>query len=157
MSNLEMKIDAICKVLMAEGEPERDAAVEELKQAMTMAEAKPDMDGIIRDLFLELGVPDHLIGYEYAIYAIKIVLENRELLNNIVYGLIPKVALEFHTTSSRAERAIRHLVEETMRRGNRSALDRYIGCYVNAESGTVTNSEFVGRMANIAKQKLRRL
>ena len=152
-----MRINAICNVLVAEGEPERKAAVEELKQAMTLPEDKPDVDATIRDLFLEMGVPDHLIGYEYAIYAIKLVVEDRNMLNNIVYGLQPRVALEFETTPSRTERAIRHVVEETLDRGNRTALDKYIGNYVNRETGKISNSEFIGRMANIVKQKMRHM
>ena len=155
MSNMEMRINAICNVLVAEGEPERKAAVEELKQAMTLPADKPDVDGTIRDLFLELGVPDHLIGYEYAIHAVKMVVEDRNMLNHIVYGLQPKVALEFDTTPSRVERAIRNIVEETLDRGNRTALDKYIGNFVNRETGKLSNSEFIGRMANIVKQKMR--
>lgn len=155
MSNLEMRINAICNVLVAEGEPERKAAVEELKQAMTLPADKPDVDGTIRDLFMELGVPDHLIGYEYAIYAIKLAVEDRNMLNNIVHRLMPTVALEFATTTSRAERVIRHLTQETLGRGNRTALDKYIGNLVNPETNKIPNSEFIGRMANIVKQKLR--
>ena len=155
MSNLEMRINAICNVLVAEGEPDRKAALEELKQAMTLPADKPDVDGTIRDLFLELGVPDHLIGYEYAIYAVKLVLDDRNMLNNIVYRLLPTVAQEFATTTSRVERAIRNLVGETLDRGNRTALDKYIGNLVNLETNKISNSEFIGRMANIAKQKLR--
>lgn len=155
MSNLEIKINAICNVLVAEGEPERKSAVEELKRAMTLPADKPDVDGTIRDLFLELGVPDHLLGYEYTIFAVKLVLEDRNMLNNIVYRLLPTVALEFVTTTSRVERAIRHLVAETLDRGNRTALDKYIGSLVNLETNKISNSEFIGRMANIVKQKLR--
>lgn len=157
MSNLEMRINAICNVLVAEGEPERKAAVEELKQAMTLPEDKPDVDGTIRDLFLEFSVPDHLIGYDYAVRAVKMAVEDVKWVNNITFGLYPHVAFAFDTTASRVERAIRHLIEETIDRGNQELITKHFGSYINPDSGKVSNGEFVARMANIVKQKMRNM
>ena len=156
MSNLETKINAMCAVLMANTAEERRLAMEDLKTVMeTKAEKPKDEENVIRDLFLYLGAPDHLNGYDMAVYAIKLCIQDRNYLNKISLVLYPEVADKFNTIPSRVERAIRFLVSETFQRGNTVALEKVFGTLVSDESGKVTNSEFLGRMANVTKQRLR--
>lgn len=158
MSNLEMKINAMCAVLTAETFEERDKAMADLKQAMA-EKIQPDdiLDGIVRDLFLEFSVPDHLIGYNYAVLAVKMAVEDVKWVNNITFGLYPHVAVAFDTTSSRVERAIRLLIEKTIDRGNQELITKHFGSYINPDSGKVANGEFIARMANLVKQKMRHM
>ena len=53
------------------------------------------------------------------------------------------------------ERAIRHLIEVTWSRGDWDILNRYFGNTVSAEKGKPTNGEFIARMSNVVKQRLR--
>ena len=61
----------------------------------------------------------------------------------------------FDTTASRVERAIRHLIEVTWSRGDWDSLNRCFGNTVSAEKGKPTNGEFIARMSNVIKQRLR--
>ena len=76
-------------------------------------------------------------------------------MNNPINGLYPQLAVIFDTTASRVERAIRHLVEVTWARGDLEVLNRYFGNTVSADKGKPTNGEFIARMSNIVKQRLR--
>ena len=109
----------------------------------------------MRQILLELGAPDHLLGHEYVVEGILLVANDRTYINNITFGLYPQLAVTFDTTASRVERAIRHLIEVTWTRGDLKVLNRYFGCTVSADKGKPTNGEFIARMANIVRQYLR--
>ena len=52
-------------------------------------------------------------------------------------------------------RAIRHLVEATWTRGDMDVLMRYFGNTVSPEKGKPTNGEFVARITNIVKLRMK--
>ena len=109
----------------------------------------------IRQFLLELGAPDHLVGHPYVVEAILMSLENRMYIDNITFGLYPQLAAKFDTTASRVERAIRHLIEVTWTRGDLDILNRYFGNTVSPDKGKPTNGEFIARMVNIVRQKIK--
>ena len=76
-------------------------------------------------------------------------------LNNITFGLYPQLAAEFDTTAARVERAIRHLVEITWARGSIEAQECYFGNTVSAARGKPTNGEFIARIANVVKSRMK--
>lgn len=157
MNNFEARLNALCSVVTAETPEDREIAISVLKKAMnTSLNRASDPEGICRDVLLELGCPDHLSGYEMAVYGIVLCLENREYIDNITYGFYPTVAEKFNSTRSRVERAIRHLIEVTWTRGDWETLNRYFGNTVSRERGKPTNGEFIARMVNIVKQQMRR-
>ena len=114
-----------------------------------------DPEQEIRRILLELGAPDHLVGHPYVIRAILLVIGDRLYINNITFGLYPQLAVEFDTTPARVERAIRHLIEVTWCRGDLDILEKYFGNTVSASRGKPTNGEFIARMANVVKAKMR--
>ncbi len=65
------------------------------------------------------------------------------------------MAAEFDTTAARVERAIRHLIEVTWTRGDLDALEDYFGNTVNPAKGKPTNGEFIARMVNLVKQRIK--
>lgn len=71
----------------------------------------------INKLLHSLGMPAHVLGYEYTREAIFIALGNKDILRSITKELYPSVAQAFNTTPSRVERAIRHAVELAWDRG----------------------------------------
>lgn len=152
MTKLDMKIDAIIKVVLAEDPTERNAARKELRRlAEDGVSAKRDAETITRELLLELGAPDHLVGHPYTVQAILLVVQDRTYINSITFGLYPQLAVMFDTTASRVERAIRHLIEVTWDRGDWDTLNRYFGNTVSPEKGKPTNGEFIARIANVVK------
>jgi len=71
----------------------------------------------ITNIIHEIGVPAHIKGYLYLREAIKMVIENVELLGAVTKELYPSIAKKFNTTPSRVERAIRHAIEVAWSRG----------------------------------------
>ena len=158
MRILEMQVDALMRLCTAEAESDQALAREEIRRMLKNNRASRfscDPEYLIRELLLELGTPDHLIGHPYTVQAILLVIQNRTYIDNITFGLYPQLAVIFDTTASRVERAIRHLVEVTWARGDLEVLNRYFGNTVSADKGKPTNGEFIARMSNIVKQRLR--
>lgn len=116
---------------------------------------KPDtMDSVIKQILLELGIPNSLKGYSRVICAIRIVAENPSVADSITKGLYPMVAKEFNDTPSRVERSIRHAVESAFDRCDIHVISRYFGNTVSLKKGKPTNSEFITRLADVTRQKL---
>lgn len=158
MSILEMQVDALMRLCTAEKESERICVREEVRKLLETrrtGRASTDPEYLIRELLLELGSPDHLVGHPYVVQAILLVVQDRTYIDNITFGLYPQLAVMFDTSASRVERAIRHLIEVTWARGDWDTLNHYFGNTINAEKGKPTNGEFIARMANVVKQRLR--
>ena len=152
MNLLEKKVEAVMRLCVSDNEKDRDRIREEIRQYLLHFDpGKMDPEQEIRRILLELGAPDHLVGYPYVIRGILLVMEDRMYINNITMLLYPKLAAEFDTTAARVERAIRHLIEVTWFRGDMDVLDKYFGNTVSASRGKPTNGEFIARMANVVK------
>ena len=158
MSILEKQVDALMRLCTAEKESDRVQIRQEvlrMLESRKLVRASADPEYLIRELLLELGAPDHLVGHPYTVQAILLVVQDRTYIDSITFGLYPQLAVMFDTTASRVERAIRHLVEVTWARGDWDILNRYFGNTVSAEKGKPTNGEFIARMSNVVKQRLR--
>ena len=157
MSNLEKQVDALMRLCIAEKESDRESVRQEVRRMLENRKFShsADPEYWIRNLLLEVGAPDHLSGHPYVIQAVMLVLQNPVYLKSVTFSLYPQLAVIFDTTAARIERAIRHLVEVTWVRGDLETLSRYFGNTVNAERGKPTNSEFIARLANIVRQRLR--
>jgi two-component system response regulator (stage 0 sporulation protein A) len=156
MRILEMQVDALMRLCTAEKESDRRKAQEEVRRLLNNRQyGNADPEYLVRQLLLELGAPDHLVGHPYVIHAIVLVVEDRTYINNITFGLYPQLAAQFDTTAARVERAIRHLIEVTWTRGDIDVLDNYFGNTVSLERGKPTNGEFIARLANVVKQQMK--
>ena len=119
MDTLQMQVNTLMRLCTAQNEGERSALREDLRRMMTPGQPKEtNPEKMIRQILLELGAPDHLVGHPYMIQAILLVVENRTYIHNITFGLYPQVAAHFDTTAARVERALRHLIEVTWSRGD---------------------------------------
>jgi len=97
----------------------------------------------ITNIIHEIGVPAHIKGYLYLREAIKMVIENVELLGAVTKELYPSIAKKFNTTPSRVERAIRHAIEVAWSRGKVDTINQLFGYTVHNTKGKPTNSEFI--------------
>ena len=102
----------------------------------------------ITKLIHTLGMPAHVLGYEYTREAILLALGNKEMLRSITKELYPAVAKAFNTTPTRVERAIRHAVELAWDRGDLDTLQKFFGLTVSSKKGKPTNSEFLSALAD---------
>ena len=96
----------------------------------------------------EIGVPAHIKGYQYLREAIRLAVEDMEVINAVTKVLYPAVAKRFGTTASRVERAIRHAIEVAWDRGDLDTLQKYFGYTVSNAKGKPTNSEFIAMIAD---------
>lgn len=154
MDKLTKQVDTLMRLCTAEKESERQALRGELLRLMDPA-VPSDPEDMIRAILLELGAPENLLGHPYMVEAILLVVNDRTYIDNVTFGLYPQVAAHFDTTAARVERALRHLLEVTWSRGDMDVLQQYFGNSVSAWKGKPTNSEFIARIANIVKRRMK--
>ncbi|MBQ8183712.1 MAG: sporulation transcription factor Spo0A [Clostridia bacterium] len=116
-------------------------------------EAQEDLTVVITEILHQIGVPAHIKGYQYVREAIKLTVENPEMLNSVTKILYPTVAKNFKSTSSRVERAIRHAIEVAWDRGDVEVLNSYFGYTIQSQRGKPTNSEFVAMISDKIRLK----
>lgn len=115
--------------------------------------ANNDHHVIVSNMLHEIGVPAHIRGYAYMRDAIKMVIDNPDLLGGITKDLYPNIAQKYNTTPSRVERAIRHGIEVAWSRGRVETLDMIFGYTIDQNKGKPTNSEFIAMVADKIKMQ----
>ena len=106
----------------------------------------------IDSVFLELGIPQNVKGYDYLMAAVLITTDEPELIHAMTKELYPRIADLIDTTASRAERAMRHALELAWNNSEPRTLFKMFGYTVGSAKDKPTNSNFIALMAN----KLRR-
>ncbi len=106
------------------------------------------LDERLGSLFLTLGIPAHIKGYQYLRTGVKMAVENPSVVNRITKELYPGIAARFDTTASKVERAIRHAIEVAWNRGRVDTLNRVLGCRVCTPEDKPTNGEFIAMLAD---------
>ena len=101
----------------------------------------------------QIGVPAHIKGYQYLRTAIRLSVEDPEMISAVTKILYPTVAKTYHSTSSRVERAIRHAIEVAWDRGDVDVLSSYFGYTIQNTRGKPTNSEFIAMIADRLRLK----
>ena len=101
------------------------------------------VDEHITNLFLTLGIPAHIKGYQYLREAVHMVIDNRDVINRITKELYPGIAGRFDTSASKVERAMRHAIEVAWSRGRLDAVNKMYGCKVFDAMDKPTNGEFI--------------
>lgn len=113
------------------------------------------LEEIVTAIIHEIGIPAHIKGYQYVREAIMIAVEDMEIINSVTKVLYPEVAVKFHTTPSRVERAIRHGIEVAWDRGDLETLQRFFGYTVSNTKGKPTNSEFIAMISDHIRLKMK--
>jgi hypothetical protein len=102
----------------------------------------------ISNIFITIGLPPHIKGYQYLRCAIKICIKKTEIISFITKCLYPDVAKEFGTTPSKVERAIRHAIEVCWNRGKIDAINNFFGSAIFTKYDRPTNGEFIALIAD---------
>lgn len=97
----------------------------------------------IAEVLISIGVPAHLLGYRYLKYVVAEAYTDYKLLDSVTKELYPRVAIQFNTTSERAERAIRHAIEVAWMRGDPEVQHKVFKFSLDPDKGKPTNSEFI--------------
>jgi len=121
----------------------------QLMPAGAVPEAQEEsVDEQITNLFLTLGIPAHIKGYQYLREAVRMVLENHDLINRITKELYPGIARKFDTSASKVERAMRHAIEVAWTRGRLEAVNQMYGHRVFTREDKPTNGEFIALVSD---------
>ncbi len=107
------------------------------------AQNAESLDEQVTNLFLTLGIPAHIKGYQYLREAVLMVAENHDVINRITKELYPGVARRFETSASKVERAMRHAIEVAWSRGRLESVNKLYGCKVFDAMDKPTNGEFI--------------
>lgn len=106
------------------------------------------LDGKITNIFITVGIPAHIKGYQFLREAIKMAIENPEIINSITKRLYPSIAQRFETSASKVERAIRHAIEVAWNRGKIENINTLFGVKVYSNNEKPTNGEFIALVAD---------
>lgn len=106
------------------------------------------LDEKISNIFISIGIPPHIMGYQYLREGIKMTMEDSSIINNVTKRLYPEIAAKFSTTASKVERAIRHAIEVAWNRGRVEAINSVFGLRIYIGSDRPTNSEFIALVAD---------
>ena len=106
------------------------------------------LDEKIANLFISVGIPAHIKGYQFLREAIKITVDDPEIINSITKRLYPSIAEAFNTTPSKVERAIRHAIEVAWNRGKIENINQIFGMRIYSANEKPTNGEFIALIAD---------
>lgn len=132
-------------VINSSSATKREVSFDSVKKSNT---GKRDVEASVTSIMHEIGVPAHIKGYHYLRYSIMMAIKDMELINSITKQLYPAIAVQFNTTPSRVERAIRHAIEVAWGRGQIETIDHLFGYTINNSKGKPTNSEFIAMIAD---------
>ncbi len=102
----------------------------------------------ITNIFITVGIPAHIKGYQFLREAIKLAIDNPDIINSITKKLYPEVAEKFDTSPSKVERAIRHAIEVAWNRGKIENINSLFGVRVYSHNEKPTNGEFIALIAD---------
>ena len=102
----------------------------------------------ISKIFISVGIPPHIKGYQYLREGVKMAVNNPDIINNITKQLYPKIGEKYKTTASKVERAIRHAIEVAWNRGRIETINSMLGIRAYVGNEKPTNGEFIALIAD---------
>ncbi len=117
-------------------------------KAQSTRTANKSLDEKITNIFITVGIPAHIKGYQFLREAIKMAIDNPDIINSITKRLYPEVAERFDTSPSKVERAIRHAIEVAWNRGKIENINSLFGVRVYNHNEKPTNGEFIALVAD---------
>jgi len=106
------------------------------------------LDERISNIFVSVGIPAHIKGYQFLREGIKLAVNDPPIINSITKSLYPTIAEKYDTTSSKVERAIRHAIEVAWNRGKIENINSLFGVKVYTSAEKPTNGEFIALLAD---------
>ncbi len=116
---------------------------------------KKNIEQIISQMMLDMGIPVHLKGYHYIRAAVMMAVEDMKVVGSVTKLLYPEIARRYNTTNGKVERAIRNAIEISWERGNRHTFEKMFGYCMESGQGRPTNSEYIAAIADVVYMQLR--
>lgn len=110
-------------------------------------EANLDLERSISEALLRLGMPAHMQGYRFVRLAITMAVHDPAAINCLSRDVYPRIAQQYATTVSRAERSIRHAIAAAWDKTGAEGFNQVLGrCAFDADMRPTTR-EFVTHLA----------
>ena len=135
-----------CSIKSLENKIRELVTPQKIQQQKT--EAVRAIEERITNIFITVGIPAHIKGYQFLREAIKMAVDNPDVINSITKKLYPQVAMRFDTSASKVERAIRHAIEVAWNRGKIENINNLFGVRVYNHNEKPTNGEFIALVAD---------
>ncbi len=107
-----------------------------------------ELEERISNIFITVGIPAHIKGYQFLREAVKMAIDDPAIVNSITKQLYPEVANKFNTSPSKVERAIRHAIEVAWNRGKIENINLLFGVRIYNHNEKPTNGEFIALVAD---------
>ena len=124
-----------------------DILSEQNKDVATIKVNK-QLDEKISNIFISIGIPAHIKGYQFLREAVKLAVEKPEIIGSITKQLYPTIAERFETSSSKVERGIRHAIEVAWNRGKIENINALFGLKIYNSNEKPTNGELIALIAD---------
>ena len=145
--NYELLENRILDILKDEFNSENTITTPVIKNENIRPKHK-QLDERITNIFITVGIPAHIKGYQFLREAIKMAIDTPEIINSITKKLYPSIADKFDTSASKVERAIRHAIEVAWNRGKIENINNLFGIRVYGNNEKPTNGEFIALVAD---------
>lgn len=106
------------------------------------------LDEKISNIFISIGIPAHIKGYQFLREAVKLAVEEPEIIGSITKKLYPTIAEKFETSSSKVERGMRHAIEVAWNRGKIENINNLFGFKIYSSNDKPTNGELIALIAD---------
>ena len=102
----------------------------------------------IGELLKQLGLARQEKGFERLSYAIALTAQEFERAGSVTKLLYPDLAKHFQTTPEKIERSIRHLIEKSWEKGEKTRFEELFGYHRDNSEIRPTNSEYIAILAD---------
>jgi len=106
------------------------------------------LDEKISNIFISIGIPAHIKGYQFLREAVKLAVEKPDIIGSITKKLYPTIAERFETSSSKVERGMRHAIEVAWNRGKIENINSLFGLKIYNSNEKPTNGELIALIAD---------
>lgn len=102
----------------------------------------------IGELLEQLGLARKEKGFERLSYAIAVTAKEFERAGSVTKLLYPDLAKHFQTTPEKIERSLRHLIEKSWEKGEKTRFEELFGYHRDNSEVRPTNSEYIAILAD---------
>ena len=128
--------------------PKKKSTLDDKLVEQALKRSQRTLDEKLANIFITVGIPAHIKGYQFLREAIKMAIDSPEIINSITKKLYPSIADKFATSPSKVERAIRHAIEAAWNRGKIENINNIFGIKIYTASDKPTNGEFIALLAD---------
>lgn len=125
-----------------------ESRINEVLENNVKRDSDRGLDEKISNIFISIGIPAHIKGYQFLREAVKLAVEEPEIIGSITKKLYPTIAERFETSSSKVERGMRHAIEVAWNRGKIENINNIFGLKIYNRNEKPTNGELIALIAD---------